>query len=155
MQSMNFFGFRLVIFLYVCVLCIFRGSDLFCRVQCRIFRVYGLGQDECFFCFLFFPHQTCTQTHAHTRVNLDSYKLGSKQEKKENPLFLGLSPIQGLGLVSHTHSHTHSHTLCVQGSNFFFYFFSPDQICHTHVHVCTDRYVHAHTHIHTHTHANA
>ena len=85
----EFFWVQVIyIFVYI-YLCISRGSGLFCRVQCLIFRVFGLGQDQCFFCFLFFPHQTCTQTHAHTRLNLNSYKLGSKQEKKEKPPFQG------------------------------------------------------------------
>ena len=166
MQSRNFFGFRLYIYLYIYIFMYIQGlrpvlQGLVQDIQGLRFRA-GLV----FFLFLIFSASDMyINTRTHTRVNLNSYKLGSKQEKKENPPFQDSARLRVWVLVSHTLTHTHSHNVCV-GFGFFFYFFSPDQIQHTHVHVCTDmymffsftrryimfRYVYTHTHTHTHTH---
>ena len=123
------------------------------------------------FFFIFFPRIryiilmcmyvhicTCshTHTHAYTRVNLMSYKLGSCVNlKKKCRIFVGLSPIQGLGLVSHTLTHilTHTLTLSVCRVRTFFYFFSWIRysifMC-MYVQICTC----SHTHTHAYTRVN-
>ena len=61
-------------------------------------------------------------TRTHTR-KFGFLQTRFQTRKKRKPPFLGLSLIQGLGLVSHTLTNTRSHSVCVGfGLGDFFYY---------------------------------
>ena len=103
------FGFS-VTHTYTLTLCV-------CRVR-TFFSIFFPRIRYSIFMCMYVQIWTCshTHTHAYTRVNLMSYKLASCVHlKKKSPIFVGLSPIEGLGLVYDVrvpHTHTHTHTLC-------------------------------------------
>ena len=107
-----------------------------------------------FFFLNFSASNMYINTRTHTR-KFGFLQTRFQTRKKRKPPFLGLSPIEGLGLVSHTHSHTHtySHTVCVGFGLFFFIFFSRIRysifMC-MYVQICTC----SHTHTHAYTRVN-
>ena len=102
----------------------------------------------------FFLNFSASNMYINTRTH--TLKFGFLQtrfqtRKKRKPPFLGLSPMEGLGLVSHTHIHTHTLTLCVCRVRTFFFFsrirYSIFMCMYVQICTCSHTHTHAYTRV--------
>ena len=128
---MNFFGFRLYIYLYIYIFMYIQGLRPVLQGLVQDIQGLRFRARRVFFLFsIFSASDMYTNTRTHTR-KFGFLQTRFQTRKKRKPPFLGLSLIQGLGLVSHTLTHTRSHSVCVGFGlgDFFFYTHERNVLC--------------------------